>query len=681
MLAPTAPALAAGDSLQDQYLKIYLNIQEADKLEAQGQKASALRKYQDSYAQLDSLAKANPQWEKAIVQYRLKYVRGKMSGLRGARDASPAAERTASTTPARTGTARTAAAAPSRPAPAPEPEEQTEVYSYKQSGGMSAGSYSRKHSGFIVSRNTGTPYTKGGGAAAGSSSLRQQINDLQATVADLRAKLGSAVTESQDLRRKLAFTTRQLAEAKAKRTDANMSALLAENASLKEKLATAEGQIRDLTSGNGDPNSSNVAQLQAQLKTMQAQLKASEESNEEFRKQNAELQTQLADARQRLAESEQRVATSGAGASPDMVRENETLRGIVQRQLQEQARRDLAARLARDEMKRLKVDSDVLKQQVDILASPLVALSDEELSLFRKPGTPVAPVNSGNQLSHQISPTKTAPGKTTSAPAGTPMIDTAPAPLSDKPVLANSGTPKSTATQPSPATDPTKIEYVQATPGDAAPTTAGAPGKPAGTADGAGADGDLSKTARVPEGARGLAQEATDLFNRKRFDEASAKYQQIIDAYPDSLYAWSNLGVVRFQQQNFPEAQRALQQAVKLNPNDDFSHSVLGIVYYQSGRFDDAVASLTRAAALNPNNAQTRNYLGIACSQKGWQEAAESECKKAIALDPNYGDAHFNLAVIYASQKPANKDAARKHYQIAVGLGVPKDVKLEKMLQ
>ncbi|MEZ0299396.1 MAG: tetratricopeptide repeat protein, partial [Candidatus Methylacidiphilales bacterium] len=95
----------------------------------------------------------------------------------------------------------------------------------------------------------------------------------------------------------------------------------------------------------------------------------------------------------------------------------------------------------------------------------------------------------------------------------------------------------------------------------------------------------------------------------------------------------------------------------------------------------EAVASLTRAAALNPNNAQTHNYLGIACSQKGWQEAAEQECRKAIQLDANYGDAHFNLAVIYASQKPSNKESARKHYQIAIGLGVPKDPKLEKMLQ
>ncbi|HSI85873.1 MAG TPA: tetratricopeptide repeat protein, partial [Candidatus Methylacidiphilales bacterium] len=561
-----------------------MSIQEAERLETQGQKGTAYRRYQESYSQLDSMAKKNPDWEKVIVQYRLRYVRSKLSSLRGAKDATPSAGTSMAAAPQQqpqrtTTTARTA------PAPAPQPQAEAATYEYTS---VNTGGLSRNHitgsSSSSISKNRGSGAERYSTGSVATGSLRQQIAELQATVADLRTKLGGAVTESQDLRRKLAYTNKLLADAKAKRTDANMTALLAENASLKEKLTAAEGQIKELTSGDGDPNNASVAQLRAQLKTMQQQLTASEQANETFKKQNAELQTQLTEARQRLSESEQRIATTGAGSNPELVKENEALRSIVQRQMQEQARRDLAARLARDEMKRLKVDSDVLKQQVDILGSPLVALSDEELSMFRRPGTG-APGGSGNVLAHQLSPARpTAPGKTTSASAPAPSIDLgAPAPLHDKPVIAsNSNKP----TAPSPATDPGSKEYVLTTPADAAPPG----GKPPGIADGNAADnGDLSKTARVPEGARALAQEATDLFNKKRFDDAAGKYQQIIDAYPDSLYAWSNLGVVRFQQQNFPEALRALQQAVKLSPNDDFSHSVLGIVYYQTGRFDEAV--------------------------------------------------------------------------------------------
>jgi Tfp pilus assembly protein PilF len=84
--------------------------------------------------------------------------------------------------------------------------------------------------------------------------------------------------------------------------------------------------------------------------------------------------------------------------------------------------------------------------------------------------------------------------------------------------------------------------------------------------------------------------------------------------------------------------------------------------------------------ALDPNDAKTRNYLGISSSRKGLQEAAEQECRKAIELDDSYGDAHFNLAVIYATQTPPAKELAKRHYNRALELGVPKDEELEKLI-
>ena len=102
---------------------------------------------------------------------------------------------------------------------------------------------------------------------------------------------------------------------------------------------------------------------------------------------------------------------------------------------------------------------------------------------------------------------------------------------------------------------------------------------------------------------------------------------------------------------------------------------------YQQGKFDEAVQVLSRASALDPNDPKTRNYLGISASQKGWQEAAEQECRKAIELDPQYGDAHFNLAVIYATQKPPAKELSKRHYNRALELGVPRDSQLEALFQ
>jgi len=189
-----------------------------------------------------------------------------------------------------------------------------------------------------------------------------------------------------------------------------------------------------------------------------------------------------------------------------------------------------------------------------------------------------------------------------------------------------------------------------------------------------------STKARLPDEMRDTAQQAADLFKNKRYDDAAAKYQTIIDKYPESLYAWSNLGVVRYQQGDLDDALKALQQAVKLSPTDSFSYANLGIVYYEMKQYENAIDALNRAKALDPNDAKVRNYLGCACSQKGWTDAAEKEFLKAIALDPDFGDAHFNLALVYATEKPPLLEMARKEYKKAQELGIGKDDRLEKLL-
>ena len=84
---------------------------------------------------------------------------------------------------------------------------------------------------------------------------------------------------------------------------------------------------------------------------------------------------------------------------------------------------------------------------------------------------------------------------------------------------------------------------------------------------------------------------------------------------------------------------------------------------------------------MNPKNATAHNYLGITASQKGWQEAAEKELQEAIANNADYADAHFNLAVIYATSQPPSKDLARQHYAKATSLGADPDPALEKLLR
>jgi len=53
---------------------------------------------------------------------------------------------------------------------------------------------------------------------------------------------------------------------------------------------------------------------------------------------------------------------------------------------------------------------------------------------------------------------------------------------------------------------------------------------------------------------------------------------------------------------------------------------------------------------------------------------------EAINENPNYADAHFNLAVIYATSSPPSREQAKQHYATATKLGANPDPALEKLL-
>ena len=95
----------------------------------------------------------------------------------------------------------------------------------------------------------------------------------------------------------------------------------------------------------------------------------------------------------------------------------------------------------------------------------------------------------------------------------------------------------------------------------------------------------------------------------------------------------------------------------------------------------DAEKVLRRAIILNDQDFTAHNYLGIVLAASGNGKAGESEIMKAIEINQKYADAHFNLAVIYATGKPPSKMMAKKHYAKAIELGAPPDASLEQLIQ
>jgi Flp pilus assembly protein TadD len=720
-----ATARAEDNTLQYQYLKIYLKINDADQLEKQGNYQAALADFKDCYTRLQKIHNTDPNWESALVIQRMNDCRSKIVDL--------------SNRPLEPSPPMPTAAGPDGSVPSPS-------------------------------------------ASPDVTALQQRLMEVEQELQDTKAKLQNSQIEATTLRSQLDSVNQQLGALKNQQSeDSQVGRLLTENKQLTDRLATAEKEISSIKSPN--PKSA-LSLLRTQLKNTQDGLEASEAANSALQDTTTTLRQQLEDAQSDLRAANQRLASAPVNA-PDyetLKRENEVMREILTRELQEQAHRDMAKRLAQEEFDRLRITSKVLQEQLDILGSPMTPpTSDQERALLDNlrvanaqvapvppasgngfaasndnPNTngvttpiapPVAPAASGETASDTNAPSSSAPS--TNAPSsemaeGTTNAPAAPAPLTNRALAdANSSVPAVTPTAPNTVTPagPPTTNMAEASTNAASPTTPenpsastnamastpetnapaaatdtnaapanstvasstnseSAPAAPMNATNSETASSDTTTTPstpapptppdaaeeyatkpRLPDDMRDTAQQAADLFKMQRYDDAAAKYQEIIEKYPESLYAWSNLGVVRFQQGKLTEALQALQQAVKLSPTDAFSYSNLGIVYYQMNQYEQAISALERALALDPTNAKSHNYLGCACSQKGWSEVAEKEFLKAIELDDSFGDAHFNLALVYATEKPPALEMARRHYKRALELGISPDPRLEKLLQ
>jgi len=482
---------------------------------------------------------------------------------------------------------------------------------------------------------------------------------------------------------------------KARQAQKHVDELIAQNASLMQKVAADEKTIHDFKS-DAPQKDKQIADLRQEVSETKALLTASQQDRDNVQSTLNDLQQQYDTTSSELADLKANTVVS-SNEKKSLTDENDLLRGIVLRELKQQAHRDQAKRQVMSELSQLQIQSDTLLQQIDLLGQPVVQLTDKEKALFKDPSIDLPDADDTTMAISIAAPKRTASTKV-SAPIPAPAEDALPAKksadASTPAPAAPESSPASAISAASPSASPMELASRTApaspeaalSPAPSVPTSSPAAEKPAsaassGEAPHAESAASSGTATMVPTDLMDDAKAAKEAFERTEYRQAERIYERMLTKAPNNVYILSNLGVVYFRNQKFKLAEESLQKAIAVAPEDTFSHCTLGIVYYQEKRYDDAINSLTRALAINPKYAVAHNYLGITASQKGWQEAALKELETAIDLDPNYGDACFNLAVVYAMQQPPNKDMARKFYKRATDLGAEPDAGLEQLVK
>lgn len=418
-----------------------------------------------------------------------------------------------------------------------------------------------------------------------------------------------------------------------------------------ERAATLEGEIeelkRALASARQGARSNLAADATAELSAMRTELVEERRLGDKLRTENETLLREI----ERLTDIGITPASLKVpevpledSASANRMRRLERERDELRREL-EDSRTELR-RLERtrgngagdDKSRELAREVARLEARVGALESRPVPYSAEELALFEKPS---------------------------------------PEPRRDPVAMAQAASPR----DPDPAS---KAESsTPAGPTNAAPAAAvsGAAG-PDGVVSTNKASGPKRRTIRdLPPGASGLAAQAQRAFGQRRLGDAEKAYREILKIDENNVFTLGNLAAIVVEQGRTEEGETLLKKALALDSQDPFSLSLLGILRFRQQRYEDAFDALSQAAQLDPEDAATQTYLGITLSERGQRPAAEAALRKALKLNPGSAAAHYNLSVVYATQKPPYLELAKYHYEKARRAGQPANPAFEALLR
>jgi tetratricopeptide (TPR) repeat protein/ubiquinone/menaquinone biosynthesis C-methylase UbiE len=140
-----------------------------------------------------------------------------------------------------------------------------------------------------------------------------------------------------------------------------------------------------------------------------------------------------------------------------------------------------------------------------------------------------------------------------------------------------------------------------------------------------------------------LMQQGDKALEAKKFEEAIACYQKIIEIDSQLVDVYQKLGNALTQAGKLEEAISVYQTAIQLEPNFFWSYNNLGEVFLKLERWQEATATYQKAIELNSDFFWAYNNLGEALvKQEKWQDAIPIY-QKAIQLNSEFFWVYNNL--------------------------------------
>jgi tetratricopeptide (TPR) repeat protein len=165
-------------------------------------------------------------------------------------------------------------------------------------------------------------------------------------------------------------------------------------------------------------------------------------------------------------------------------------------------------------------------------------------------------------------------------------------------------------------------------------------------------DADRKKIEAKNAAIRGAFDEGVKLGNEGKYDEAIAKFNEVIAQLPKCTECYANIGEFHSRKQQYEQAEVAYKKALEINPSFAPAYSGLATLYNQQKKFKEAqeMSALaekhTTAGGGSMSPEALLNQGVIAWNSNNFADA-QQKFEAAVKARPDYADAHFMLGKVY----------------------------------
>lgn len=151
----------------------------------------------------------------------------------------------------------------------------------------------------------------------------------------------------------------------------------------------------------------------------------------------------------------------------------------------------------------------------------------------------------------------------------------------------------------------------------------------------------------------------------KKYDEAAAGFERLIQMDPKDPKPYLNLGEISIDTGDLDSAVSHLEKAVAADPEHSaVAHNLLGSVYLEKKLFEPAEREIRTSLEMRPQMPDAHYNLGLLYEERGDLRRAADEYRKEIEIHSGAYPAYFNLALLCA--RAGDGQGELENFQAAV---------------